>query len=133
VAIVAVGLIAVRLVPGLLRAPEPPPLGADIGLPKAKPATAAIGMADRHRPKHRHRGKRAHPSPPHDEPTADAKLPPVPKPAPKPAPEPVESAPPPAPEYVPPPAPEPAPTPVPEPAPAPSSTPGDGSEEFAPH
>ena len=37
-AIVVVALLALRLLPGLLRAPEPPPLGADVGLPKAKPA-----------------------------------------------------------------------------------------------
>src|SRR5882724_1839293 len=38
-AIVLVGLIALRLLPGFLRAPEPPPLAADVGLPKATPVT----------------------------------------------------------------------------------------------
>jgi len=41
-AIVVVGLIALRLVPTLLRAPEPPPLGRDVGLPKAG-RPAAVG------------------------------------------------------------------------------------------
>lgn len=36
-AIVVIGLIALRLLPGFLRAPEPPPLAADVGLPRAKP------------------------------------------------------------------------------------------------
>jgi hypothetical protein len=44
-----------------------------------------------------------------------------------------ESAPPPAPEPVPPVIPEPIPEAAPQPPPAPSSTPGDGSQEFAPH
>jgi hypothetical protein len=39
-AIVLVGLIALRLLPGLLRAPEPPPLGADVGLPRSRPVTS---------------------------------------------------------------------------------------------
>ncbi|MGH2940623.1 MAG: hypothetical protein ACRDPE_21160, partial [Solirubrobacterales bacterium] len=37
-AVVVVGLVALRLVPTLLHAPEPPPLGRDVGLPKAEPA-----------------------------------------------------------------------------------------------
>jgi len=142
-AIIAVGLIALRVVPGLLRAPEPPPLGDDVGLPQAisvpvvptKPrgthrrtvpdapaASARIGTGTRHRRRLHHR--RAHPSRAH-EPAAEAKPPPPP--------EPVESAPPPAPEYVPAPAPEAAPEPLPAPPPEPRSTPGDGSEEFTPH
>ncbi len=150
-AIVVVALIGMRLLPDLLRAPEPPPLGADVGLPKAKPAaasrpvvpeptkpgapapkhpskrrptpvavpdapasTARIGTRTR-RPKHRRRV-------PH---RVKEKRSPPPEPTP-------ESTPPPAPEYVPPPAAEAAPEPVPEPPPDPPSTPGDGSQEFAP-
>src|ERR1700760_1821418 len=125
-AIVLVAMLGVRLLPGLLRAPEPPPLGADVGLPKAKPvrvarkpertphppksipdapaATAKIGTRIRHRPKPR---------------------PPKPKSKPKPSPPP-EPTPPPAPEYVP----TPAPQAIPQPVPEPPSTPGDGSQEF---
>ncbi|MBS1892990.1 MAG: hypothetical protein JST59_16965 [Actinobacteria bacterium] len=135
-AIVVVGLVALRLVPALLQAPEPPPIPANVGLPKARPtvrepappvhpeqtkphrrpvpdapaATAKIGTRTRH---HSHRG------------SSD------------PPPKPVEPAPSPTPEYVPPPAPEPAPeavpTPLPEPPPEPRFVPGDGSQEFAPH
>jgi hypothetical protein len=36
-AIVIVALVVLRVVPGLLRAPQPPPLGRDVGLPKASP------------------------------------------------------------------------------------------------
>jgi hypothetical protein len=143
-AILLVGLVALRFVPTLLHAPEPPPLGRDVGLPRAKPvriarapverkehrkahrrtvpdapaATAHIGTKTRHRHKHRH--LRKHRSPP-----------------PEPPPTPVEPSSPPTPEYAAPPsaepAPEPPPTPLPEPPPAPESVPGDGSQEFAPH
>jgi hypothetical protein len=137
-AIVVVGLIALRLVPTLLHAPEPPPLGRDVGLPKAEPSaptpivrpkppkphrrsvpdapatTAKIGTRIRHR--HKHRRHHEHPTPPS-----------------KPTLEPVESAPSPTPAYVPEPAPEPVPAPLPEPQPATRSVPGDGSQEFAPH
>jgi len=155
-AIVAVGLIALRLVPILLRAPEPPPLGRDVGLPRAGRAAAIVQPPRRavegrrksapqsrpslhaapaatavigiRTPRHLH-----HRSPPAHKPGTRA----TPSPAPKPPPEPVERTPPPAPEYVPPPAPEPAPAPTPAPLPsppsAPRSVPGDGSEEFAPH
>lgn len=135
-AIVLIGLLALRLLPGLLRAPEPPPLAADVGLPQAKPVTeaprrrhprhpatrpvrdapAAVAVIGVH---HEHRLKK----------TVEAR----PKPTAEPAAPVPESTPPPIPEYVPPAAPEPVPEPLPEPAPAPSSTPGDGSEEFAPH
>jgi hypothetical protein len=40
-AIVVVGLLALRLVPDLLRAPEPPPLAANVGLPRAEPVRVA--------------------------------------------------------------------------------------------
>jgi hypothetical protein len=148
-AIVVVGLIALRLVPGLLRAPEPPPLGADVGLPKVepvakkpepvvpKPAARRRRKARPHRrpaildapaatavigTRHRLRRHRKTPEPNH-RPAQPVSEPP----------ETVESAPPPAPEYVPPPSPEPAPTPLPAAPPASPSTPDDGSEEFAPH
>jgi hypothetical protein len=147
-AIVVVGLIALRLLPGLLRAPEPPPLGADVGLPQAKPVRAAAKREPkppRQRPK-RHRQK---PKPRQkvrvvpDRPASKAVIGTEPKrrrppnrhhgKTPRPRPAPVESAPPAVPEYVPPPPPEPTPAPVPEPAPTPPPAPGDGSEEFAPH
>lgn len=137
-AIVLVAVIGLRLLPGLLRAPEPPPLGADVGLPQAAPepeeprpvkhrrsrsqksrlrpvpdapaAEAVIGIRRRHRI-----AKRAREHPARRQPDN------------------AESLPPPSPEYVPPPAPEPIAEPLPEPPPAPRFTPGDGSEEFAPH
>jgi DNA polymerase III subunit gamma/tau len=163
-AIVVVGLIALRLLPGLLHAPEPPPLGADVGLPRAKPAPvvddrapqpprerprrekptahrrkarawrkvpvvpdqpaskAVIGTAPKHRHASRSRHRPSHRHAPRHHVTA------VP-----PSPTTVESSPPTVPEYVPPPPAEPTPTPLPEAAPTPSPTPGDGSEEFAPH
>jgi hypothetical protein len=137
-AIVVVGLIALRSVPALLHAPVPPPLGRDVGLPKAK-SRASRPLARPKRPKphrrsvpdapaatvrigtgirHRHKRRRHH----------KHRIPP-----PKPTLEPVESAPSPTPAYVPEPAPEPAPAPLPEPPSATRSMPGDGSQEFAPH
>jgi hypothetical protein len=151
-AIVVVGLIALRLAPSLLRAPEPPPLGRDVGLPKAKPASKPVRVVRKPRPKvhrrdvpdapaakatigtrtrHRRKFHQQHPNPSPRAHERVAKM--KPSPAPEPAPEPVESAPPPAPEYVPPPPPEPVPAPIPKPTPAPASVPGDGSQEFAPH
>jgi len=144
-AIVLVALIALRLLPALLHAPEPPPVPANVGLPKGKPsaarptrtkpprphrrplhdapaATAKIGTGTRH---HRKRPPRSHPARPHR------------SPRPPPTSEGVEPTSPPATELSPPPAPEPVPEPVPaplpEPPPAPPSVPGDGSQEFAPH
>jgi hypothetical protein len=136
--------LALHVVPGLLRAPEPPPPAADVGLPKARgpvraaqeqprkirrravtdapAATAKIGTRTRRRRERRH----SHPSPPARKPTPRTK-------AAEPPPEPVGSLPPPGPEYVPPAVPERSPTSVPELPPAPESAPGDGSEEFAPH
>ncbi|HEX4304609.1 MAG TPA: hypothetical protein VHZ54_01100 [Solirubrobacterales bacterium] len=152
-AIVAVGLIALSFVPSLLRGPEPPPLGRDVGLPSAKPA-ASRSVHVMHEPSPRRRGKprhrkksRVHHRAVPDAPAAAARIgtrthrrrehrsaPPKSSPdLTEPAPEPVEPAPPAAPEYVPPAAPEPAPTPVPEPPSEPRSVPGDGSQEFAPH
>lgn len=138
-AIVLVALIAVRLLPGFLRAPEPPPLGADVGLPKAAPVTDVArprgGAAKRPR---RHRSHKSHRRSVPDALASTAvigskrrhRVAPKPRPDPEKV---VESAPSPPPEYVPPPAPEPVPEPLPEPPPAPRSTPDDGSEEFAPH
>jgi hypothetical protein len=132
-AIVVVGLVALRLVPSLLHAPDPPPLGRDVGLPKAAAAKEPVRVVKPKRPKVRRRSVP-------DAPAAKAVMGTRTrhrhkrhrKPA-TPPPEPVESARPPAPEYVSPPVPEPTPTPVPEPSPAPRSVPGDGSQEFAPH
>ena len=168
-AIIVVGLIALRVVPGLLRAPEPPPLGADVGLPKAKTAPAEpvravtkeparrrgkaapsrdVRKSRRKQPapvvtdapaatavigsRQRNRDRRPRGRPPHRRRRGDSAPAPPESPA-EAASAPVESSPPPAPEYVPPPVAEPSPAPVPEPAPEPPSTPGDGSEEFAPH
>jgi hypothetical protein len=149
-ALVVVGLVVLRLLPGLLRAPEPPPLAADVGLPQAKP----VRVVEQPRPPHRRRipeRPRPDPRPVPDGPAATAVIgtrhkrrirrtaghhslrqgavesKPVPEPKAT-----VESIPPPLPERVPPP-PEPVAEPLPEPAPAPPTTPGDGSEEFAPH
>lgn len=135
-AILAVGLIALRLVPTLLRAPEPPPLSRDVGLPKVRSAASGTVRVVKKRPRkpHRHVTHHEHPHPSRDpRPASKAKISSTPRPAPEPPPEPVESGPPPAPEYVSPPVPEPSPTPVPDPPPAPRSVPGDGSEEFAAH
>jgi hypothetical protein len=149
-AIVLVALIGVRLLPGLLRAPVPPPLGRDVGLPKAKPVAASRpvvresirAVPEPAGPKTvRRRRSKIVP----DAPAATAKLgtrtrhrrhphpPPSPdRPTPEPRSEPVETTPPPAPEYVPAPAPEATSEPLPEPPPTPRSTPGDGGQEFAP-
>jgi hypothetical protein len=115
-------LVALNVLPTLLRAPEPPPLGADVGLPRAeptkparkpakpeilpdKPASVARIGSQTKRPRRRRK-----PPPPAAKPTQE-----------------------PVPEYTPPPAPEPVVEPVYEPPPAPPPTVGDGSEEFAPH
>jgi hypothetical protein len=154
-AILVVGLLVLRLLPGFLRAPEPPPLAADVGLPHAKPVTevprggaakpvtdvpwrrAADRSAARPRKQRRRsRPQKSRPRPVGDAPASRAvigskrkhRVRQVAKPPSRPEPKP-ESTPPSVPEYVPPVAPE----PLPEPSPAPPSTPGDGSQEFAPH
>ncbi|MBS1845057.1 MAG: hypothetical protein JST53_11625 [Actinobacteria bacterium] len=161
-AIAVVGLVALRLVPALLHAPEPPPIPANVGLPRAKPAAREPEPPLRvPKPPVRPKPTKPHRHPVPDEPAARAKIgtrtrqhrrhrtrdrseprtarhhrltPPKPVDS---SPNPVEPAPPPAPEYVPPPAAEPepeaVPTPLPEAPPAPRSVPGDGSQEFAPH
>jgi hypothetical protein len=155
-AIFVVGLIALSVVPRLLRAPGPPPLGRDVGLPKAAVGRPVRVIREpspprRRKPRRRNKSRARHHAVP-DAPAATAKIgtrtrrhharrshrsssasEPTHFPGPEPGPEPVESAPPPAPEYVAPAPPEPAPTPLPEPPPTPESVPGDGSEEFAPH
>jgi hypothetical protein len=178
-AIVLVALLAVRLLPGFLRAPEPPPLAANVGLPRAEPVEAPGGGAARpgsktlrrgaappvtdvprrrpspaatHPRKHRRRPRprRSRPRPVRDAPASEATIgsrrkhrikqegrphagrDKVSEPGSSPE-EVTEPAPPPAPEYVPPAIPEPVPAPLPEPSPEPPSTPGDGSQEFAPH
>ncbi len=130
-----VGLIVINLLPGMLRAPEPPPLGADVGLPK--PVAVEKPASRRRKPK---RSPRSSPVP--DEPASIAKIGtrtrhvrrhPAPSPAVrKPAARRREPRPETAPEYVQPPAPEPPAEPVYEPPPAAPPTPGDGSQEFAP-
>ena len=142
-AILVVGLVAVRLLPGFLRAPEPPPLAADVGLPKATPVTEVPERPAADRPATRppKQRRRSHPRKSRARPAQDApaskavigskrrhRVGRVAKPPSRPEPAP-EPSPPPVPEYVPPAASE----PLPEPPPAPSSTPGDGSQEFAPH
>jgi hypothetical protein len=127
-----VGLLVLHLLPGLLRAPEPPPLGADVGLPKAEPIPKPVRKVTKVPPKtkvlpdkpaskavigtHTHRR-------PHRRPQRK-------KPPPPPA---VETSSEPVPEYTAPAPPEPLPEPLAEAPPAPPSTPGDGSQEFAPH
>jgi hypothetical protein len=165
-AILVVGLIAVRLLPGFLRAPEPPPLAADVGLPKAtpvtevprggkgKPATVVPThrAADRSAPARRKHRRRSRPRKSstrsaRDMPASTAVIASkhqrarrhhhrhagrrestAERPPPS-----AESIPPPVAEYVPAVTPEPILEAPPEPPPTPSSTPGDGSEEFAPH
>ena len=141
-AVAVVGVVLLRLLPGLLQAPDPPPLGADVGLPKAAPVSDVPRERPAARPrkgprKLRHRRGRGPAT--KDSPASHAvigshrkrrvrkpsnprhKLEKV-----------VESTPPPVPEYTPPAAPEPVPEHLPEPPPTPPSTPGDGSQEFAP-
>lgn len=139
----AAGLVALQVLPGLLRPPQAPPLAADVGLPrvagaerelvireaepkprpqpKPKPlrahglsaATAVIGT----KPRRRVPKRRPVESLSHTERKSPAPSQPVPTPAPEPPP------------YAPPPEPEPVPAPAPDPPPPPS----DGSVEFAPH
>jgi hypothetical protein len=149
-AIVVVGLIALRLLPALLRAPEPPPLGADVGLPKAKPATSepvravVKPEAEPEQPAAAQAQKRRNPQPTRrkvrvvaDGPASTAKIGSQetrrrrPRTNRRQAAKPTPAAG--VPEYVPPPPTEPTPAPLPEVAPTDPSAPGDGSEEFAPH
>jgi len=129
----ALALFALQALPHLLRPPEPPPLAADVGLPrvisaaepsgsgphrpplpepriKRSPVRSGVGpaevvIASEPRPK-RHRRPRAVavPAPPAPPVAATAEPPPAP-----------------------------TPVPPPPPAPGPSAPPSDGSEEFAPH
>ena len=130
------GLVALQVLPSVLKPPEPPPLAADVGLPQVERESSphsvrpAVVPKPDHRAKHpshhgrdtkisskpkpRHRAKqerRAKPTPP---PAPE----PVPTPPPVPAPEPVSASP---------------PEPAPPPAPAPLPPANDGSLEFAPH
>jgi hypothetical protein len=136
-AIVLVALLVLRLLPGLLHAPEPPPLGADVGLPKARPVRVVPHVV--RQTKEAPRKEVPHPRKSvSDAPASTAKIGTSTrrrvrhhhhrqKPKPKRSPPPEST-----PEYVPPPAPQAVPEPLPEPPPAPPSTPGDGSQEFAP-
>ncbi len=143
-AIVALGLIAVRLVPGLLSTPEPPPLAADVGLPKGtvvteEPATKKVAVASR--PRHRRRAAKAvresRPRVVPDGPASTAVMGTErrhrrAKKAPKPIAAPVESAPPLPAEPIVESPPEPSPDPAPVAPSAPPVVPADGSQEFAP-
>jgi hypothetical protein len=148
-AIVVVGLVVLRLLPGLLRAPEPPPLAADVGLPKAvepepvEVEPTPVEPAAKRRPR-RHRERPHQKARPRVAPDAPASTAVIgthhrhrkaqkstrPRPHQGIA---LESPAPPAPEYVAEPPPEPTLEPPPAVVPAPPPPPGDGSEEFAPH
>ncbi|HWO83021.1 MAG TPA: hypothetical protein VNM38_04435 [Solirubrobacterales bacterium] len=137
-AVVAALLLSLQALPALLRPPEPPPLGADVGLPRVVPAPEEPPPPEppsrrRRLEKHRKRAKgaeglaavdvissRPRPKPPHRH-RRRPRFKPAPEQPPPPA------APPEQVPYEPPPAPGPPPVPAPPPAPA-----GDGSEEFAP-
>jgi hypothetical protein len=137
-AVAAVGLIALQLLPGLLRPPEAPPLASDVGLPRPDPLDAnqvsrlAGRQVDSHREGEGGRGRlgrarvAARPMRPSPRVRAPAR-PPRPAPPPLPGAAPVPAV---APA---PPAPPPAPEPPVAAAPAPPPPPGDGSLEFAPH
>jgi hypothetical protein len=115
-------IVAVAALPGLLRAPEPPPLGRDVGLPR-------VVREKKSKQPRRHR-QRDGAFVPH----SDTKAPKPERSRPKRARAPEPAA---APEPAPPPEPpaaEPAPEPAPPPPPAPEPAPvEDGSAEFAPH
>jgi hypothetical protein len=137
VAAIAVGgLLALQVLPGLLKPPAPPPLGADVGLPQvevrpqAEPPPPPLSSAPKPRkrgrldakisskPKPHRRKKRSQPKRVKSRPTA---TPPAIAPPPEPAPEPA-----------PPPAPEPSPAPSEPPTRVPPPPANDGSMEFAP-
>lgn len=105
--ILAAVLLTLQVLPDLLRPPQPPPLEADVGLPRITSAPRAAGTEKRGpKPQVVRRQEKK------EVPRAA-----MPSPAPAPLPPPVA-------------VPEPA-APIPAPAPPPASV-GDGSEEFAP-
>ncbi|MGN6216725.1 MAG: hypothetical protein ACTHN7_07190 [Solirubrobacterales bacterium] len=111
-AIAIAGLVALQALPGLLKPPAPPPLEADVGLPRVVPKEPA--------PVRRRRGRQAvGPAIVVAKPAAPAHPPKPPSPSSPSTPEPAA--------YVPPPPPAPA-----APSPPPAVV-DDGSEEFAPH
>lgn len=147
-ALVASGCLALAAGPALFRAPDPPPLARDIGLPRvvrapdersgappfafndaiASPPIPGRQPRSRHHDPGTHRHGR-----PTRKPAADAAADGTPpgSPAPKVSAPPLPPTPTPAPTYIPAtPQPPPAASPAPAPAPPPA---GDGSEEFAPH
>jgi hypothetical protein len=148
-ALVVGAVAALQVLPALLKAPAPPPLARDVGLPRVKPAPVQTrGSFPTHEvdkeprdSQARHRAalppdvisslpRRHHAPKPKTKRSQRSKAPKtllVPKPVTAPPP-PIESAPPAPVEPPPPPAPAP-PTPLPQPPPPPA----DGSEEFAPH
>lgn len=139
-ALAAAGL-AITLAPGLLKTPEPPPIAADVGLPRViertgssprppEPRAPRVGLGRaKALPARRHRHHR-----PKDAGAAIPKPPSVPQKSPLPQKLPPGDGPTP-PAYVPTPSPTPVPAPPPVPAPTPQTAPAptDGSEEFAPH
>jgi len=147
VGILAGGLVALQVLPGLLAPPEAPPLAADVGLPRVARGGAAAVPAERaedalahepnQKPKPRpSRGIAAATAVIGTTPRRHARRPrrksPPRKPTPRaaPAPTPPRSAVPAPPPAAPPPPSEPAPV---TPPPAPPPAPEDGSLEFAPH
>jgi hypothetical protein len=128
---------AIAALPGLLRAPEPPPLGKDVGLPRVRDG-AFLSHSEKKAPKPPRRRHAARSRPERAQRDGSrSKPPPAHKPPDEPAPDPPPPAPEPQPE--PPLTPEPAPEPVAPPPPPPTSPPPapppveDGSAEFAPH
>jgi hypothetical protein len=134
---IVVGVLALRAVPALVQPPEPPPLAADVGLPRsvvgARPErgsrlwrigaqrTAAMAVGGARAVARPRRDGR--PGPDGEMSSSAGRKPGTPIAGPGPTP----PAPGPAPEPLPV-----APAPAPEPAPAPPP-PSDGSEEFSPH
>jgi hypothetical protein len=104
-----------QVFPELFEPPEPPPIPADVGLPRVVRAPpvqlAAVGPA-----RSLGRVARRRQDPPADPPAPPPSAPPVERPAPEPEP-----------------APEPAAEPAIESPPPPPPPPEDGSAEFAPH
>jgi len=141
-------LFALKAAPSLLAPPEPPPIPADVGLPRITPEASATRAgantskpkrprrsAPQRRPKPKHKRsqqsaapKRPKPNPglrrQQKAPKAPSQPPPPQSPVPEPPPEPTPSYVP-SPEVV-------SPAPTPEPAPV-TPAPNDGSMEFAPH
>src|SRR4051794_21563511 len=119
----ALVLLALRVAPSLLRAPEPPPVPADVGLPQleaaqiklASPKQAPARTHPKNVPPQRKRTRHTHRQPKHKSKRSVPTAPPAPPP-PLEAPEKAASS---APPPVPPPMPEAPSPPAPAPTPAP--------------